>query len=291
MKVLVTGASSQIGSFLLPRLVAAGYRVVALSRKSHKERSPGVEWRQTDLRGRVEWGNFVGCAALIHVAQLPLLPPHIERLAEIGITRTVAFSSTSRLTKARSEDPDEREVAVALAVAEQGTQDGCGELGISWTLFRPTMIYGAGTDRNVSSIAEFVRRYRFFPLVGAGKGLRQPVHADDLAAACVAALHQPATYRKVYELAGAETLSFRAMVERIFSGLGIPPRFLPVPVVFLRTALRMGRRLPGYSHLNPEMANRMNLDMCFDISPAVADFAFKPRGFAFDNRSVPSTCR
>ena len=43
MTVLVIGASSQIGRFLLPRLIASGEPVVALSRQP-RPASAGVTW-------------------------------------------------------------------------------------------------------------------------------------------------------------------------------------------------------------------------------------------------------
>ncbi len=48
-EVLLTGASSQIGVFLIPRLVHAGFRVLAVSRKGKPDGYPGfdqVAWLQ-----------------------------------------------------------------------------------------------------------------------------------------------------------------------------------------------------------------------------------------------------
>lgn len=47
MRVLVFGASSQIGHFLLPRLRDAGAEVVAVSRQSRG--SAGVTWLRGEL--------------------------------------------------------------------------------------------------------------------------------------------------------------------------------------------------------------------------------------------------
>ena len=37
--------------------------------------------------------------------------------------------------------------------------------------------------------------------------------------------------------------------------------------------------LPGKENVTPEMALRMNMDLCFDHSDATRDFGFSPRGF------------
>jgi hypothetical protein len=57
---------------------------------------------------------------------------------------------------------------------------------------------------------------RFIPLVGGGTGLRQPVHAEDLAIGAIAAAASPAAANKVYCLPGAETLPYWEMIGRIF---------------------------------------------------------------------------
>ena len=148
-----------------------------------------------------------------------------------------------------------------------------------WTVFRPTLIYGRGMDRNVSLIRRLVRIAGFFPLLGSGSGLRQPVHADDLAAACVAALDNPLAFDKAYDLSGGETLTYRAMVGRIFDSLSHKPRFLSVPQALFTGALRMLSLIPRYRDFNIAMAQRMNEDLVYEHSEATRDFGFQPKKF------------
>src|SRR6185437_8320357 len=61
-------------------------------------------------------------------------------------------------------------------------------------------------------IVRFVRRWRFFPLMGQADGLRQPVHAADVTTACVSALTMPAAANRTYNLSDGETLSYRELV-------------------------------------------------------------------------------
>jgi nucleoside-diphosphate-sugar epimerase len=238
-----------------------------------------VTWIQADLGQAVQWEKLGPHRTLIHLAALPLLVPHLEALASMGLRRVVALSSTSVLTKRESPDAHERGLIRAIAEAEEMLAMRCGALGISWTIFRPTMVYGAGRDKNVSAIAEWVQRFRCFPLLGEGKGLRQPVHADDVAAACVAVLENPRTFDTRYELAGATVLSYRQMVEAIFRAAGLRPCVIRVPASVFRFGLRLARLLPRYRYLNSEMAYRMDRDMTFDWSQAKRDFDFSPRGF------------
>jgi nucleoside-diphosphate-sugar epimerase len=129
----------------------------------------------------------------------------------------------------------------------------------------------------VSRLARLARRFGAIPLAGTGAGLRQPVHAEDLARAALAVLDHPATRGRAYDLPGGETLSYRAMVERVFEGLGRRPRVIPVPPVLWRAGFTVaGRLLPG---ANAQMGARMEVDLTFDAGPAQRDFNWRPRDF------------
>jgi nucleoside-diphosphate-sugar epimerase len=278
-RALVTGASSLVGTCLLEKLRDRGLAVCAFSRSS-REATPGVEWTARDIatglgtpNGRVPY--------LFHVAPLWLLPPLLGELPAWGVERVVAFGSTSRVTKAQSTSARERDVADRLARAEEELAARCRPLGLSWTLFRPTLIYGRGRDRNVSSIARFIEKVGLFPIAGRGMGRRQPVHAEDLALACLQVMDSPRTHDRAYDLAGGTTLTYRRMVEVVFHGLGRKPRFLPIPRAALAAALAAASKLPGFGHLTPEMAGRMEEDLVFDSTPATADFGYAPRPFQY----------
>ena len=170
---IVTGATGLVGHFLLPRLAAAGWDVNAVSRRAAPPRSPDrVRWHQHDVAGGIARLGTEGATVVFHAAPLWLLPSLVPALSARGITRVVAFGSTSRFTKQHSADASSRAVADTLAHAEDDLARACGAHGIRWTIFRPTLIYGAGRDRNVSAIARVARRLRVVPIAGDGRGLQ-----------------------------------------------------------------------------------------------------------------------
>jgi len=140
------------------------------------------------------------------------------------------------------------------------------------------MIYDGIHDQNVARIARFIRRAAFYPVAGAATGLRQPIHAADVAAACVAALARGGL-RDRYEISGGETLTYRALVGRIFAWLGRPPRIVTIPAAVVKVAAPLAARLPGLGSL-AAMAVRMNEDLAFDHRAASDDFGFQPGTFS-----------
>ena len=142
---------------------------------------------------------------------------------------------------------------------------------------RPTLIYAEGRDTNITPLSRLIRRFGFMPLVGGAPGLRQPVHAEDLAIGALAAASSRATINRFYSLPGGETLAYREMIGRIFDGLRMPRRMISVPPSLWRAAFFVARRLfPG---ANVAMGIRMMKDMTFDSAPAVRDFGWHPRAF------------
>lgn len=280
-KIIVTGATSIIGRFLLPRLVNAGYEVHAISRnycENPSETEKRVFWYPVDIT-HLEQLPRVNAQALIHLAPLWLLPPLLPVLNSLRIKRVIAFGSTSLFSKARSADAGEQQLVARFVEAEEAITRLSSTLEINWTVFRPTLVYDCVRDKNIAVIARFIRRYGFFPLLGEASGLRQPVHADDLAEACIRAVSQPVTFCRAYNVSGGETLGYRQMVERIFNSLDKSARFLIIPAWLFRAAIRVIMLLPGKRNMTPEMAMRMNVDLCFDHIDATRDFGFSPRPF------------
>jgi nucleoside-diphosphate-sugar epimerase len=273
---VVLGATSLIGRYLLPRLTEQRSVTVALSRAPPPDVVDGVRWIAGDL-------NEAGPTALpfaetvLSLCPIWLLPSALPALAAAGVRRVVAFSSTSVSGKAKSSNAAERMVAAKIGEAEARVREFCDAHDIAWTLLRPTLIYSEGHDGNVSRLAGLAERLKVLPLAGAGRGLRQPVHAEDLAWAAMAAAASPLTSGRAYDLPGGETLTYRTMVERIFLGLDRTPRIISVPVAVWRLGLKLaGDRLPGTT---AAMGERMNQDLAFDGEPAARDFGWAPRTF------------
>jgi nucleoside-diphosphate-sugar epimerase len=263
------GARGLVGECLASLLVNEGHEVITFSRKSAHPQLP-----QSKIPN---W---------LCVAPIWVLPDYFNVLEAYGVRRVVALSSTSRFTKDDSTDLEEQAIATRLANAETLVQNWALSHKVEWVILRPTLIYGYGRDKNITEIASFIRRFGFFPLFGKAQGLRQPIHAQDVAGVCVAALSSPNAVNISYNLSGAETLTYRDMVTRIFNTLGRPLRLLPVPLFAFRFALAILRFVPRYRKWSSAMAERMNHDLVFDHSEATRDFGFEPRPFVLTEKDI-----
>lgn len=286
----ILGASSFVGTSLMQRLTELPMTVVAFTRHNTRKSSQRVEWRKLESELPFSQKINTDCAIPLWVCLAPIaiLPKYFNLLETHGVQRLVVLSSTSRFTKQGSSDLSEQLLVRHVAEAEARTQEWAERCGIEWIILRPTLIYGSGQDRNIAEITRFIRRFGFFPVLGKACGLRQPIHVQDVAGACLSALQSTTVTNRAYNISGAETLPYSEMVTRIFTMLGKKPRLVSIPLWMFSAAVFAARGIPRYRKWSSAMAERMNCDMVFDHSEIKRDFEFQPRKFMLSKEDFPS---
>lgn len=284
-----------VGQSLLPLLADAGWYVEAFSRRTRIPGQPAdkddrVVFRLLEGSNYDHAASFTAKGEITHwicLAPIWVLPDYFSILTACQARRVVALSSTSIFTKKTSSDPAEQNTANKLRNGEQRFIAWAKANRIEWVILRPTLIYGLGQDRNICEIARFISRFGFFPLFGAAQGLRQPVHVEDVAAACAAALQSVRAGNHAYNLSGAERLPYREMVARVFGAMAKPERFVAVPLFVFRSAIMCLRIWPRFHNWSAAMAERMNADLVFEHTDAIRDLGFSPRSFQPGKMDLP----
>lgn len=271
LRVLVIGASCQVGHFLLPLLRSEGVEVHAASRRP-RAGTDGVAWHRAELPAQAQ--GLDGFDGIVSFGPIDALADWLAGLERPPAAALVATSSMSVLSKRDSGEDGERAMAARLDAGEQGIRREAARLGMAWSLIRPTLIYGAGMDRSLSPIARRAMRWRVFPLP-AGRGWRQPVHAGDVAEAAWRALRTPAASGRVFELGGGERLRAGEMFARLRDSL--PRSTLGVPVGRAGLAL-LARLLPAAR--GP--VSRLDSDLVADNAQVREVLGLEPRGFTLD---------
>lgn len=271
--ILVTGASGQIGAFVLPFLAARGQQVLALSR--HQPPVWAVPLRRTEWKSSIDEAG--PCQALISAGPLALALAAVKSLS--SLERVVAFSTASVAFKTDSSDAAERQQMQRITEQERQLAGCCDDRGIPLLLLRPTLVYGCGLDRNISRLAHWIRRWPVIPVVQGGPGLRQPVHAADLAAVAVAAVSGQRPPSGRYFTGGGEPLSYADMLRRIATAVGRRPRLWSLSYVWAARVLSMAHVMGLGKDLKPVMLQRQTRDLTVDNRPAMEALGFRPRSF------------
>ncbi|QOC23060.1 hypothetical protein IC757_02560 [Wenzhouxiangella sp. AB-CW3] len=267
--ILVTGASGAVAGALMDRTVGQGVRVLAVSSHGPQHSWPHVTWFEQDLeRGPadVRAGTLVSLGALRHALA------QVER--GIGTGRVLAVSPALgeqlALVRGRKLTESDRE----LPQIEDRLRAACRERDITLTLLKPSLVYSGGDDGSFAPTAWSLSQ-RSVLWLGQG-GLRQPVHADDLASLILRCLQLGDDSAGSWSLAGDETLSIAAMLERVASRFGVPIRRLPVPAWWARRSLDTLDLSPA---LRVDLAGLYGHDLLPDDSPARRRLGWQPQGF------------
>ena len=274
--VILTGASSQIGVFAIPLLLRAGYHVLAVSRKGQPDAWPDkrqVKW----IKPNEPQDHSAGSTLLLSAGPLEVALEILEH--NVRIQTAVVFSSSSVHSKTDSDNRTERDQVNAMLAVQTKLRLLAIERNIKLLILKPTLIYGCGLDTNITQLVNWIRRFGFMPINGHAEGLRQPVHAQDLAWFAVNAMNSQAEFPDELFLAGGETLSYSEMVRRVFVALGKTERLVHLPQwLFVLLAGFISALKPGLK-INTEMVKRQKTDLVFDDGPARQLLAYEPRAF------------
>ncbi len=287
MKVLVTGGSGFVGREIVRQLLAAGHTPRVLARGTRRSEA-GIEIvRGSVLEPETLTAAVAGCDTVIHLVGIisEIGPQSYERVHTEGTRNALAAAMAAGVSRwiqmsALGTRPD---ATARYHRSKWAAEEAVRANGLAWTIFRPSLIYGPG-DGFVNLFARMSRWSPVLPVMGAGQCLLQPVAVEDVARCFVAALAQPSSVGRTYDLCGRERLSFNAVLDEILAATGRrrPKLHLPMPIARLQARLlewvfpTLLRQAPP---LNRDQLLMLAEDNVGDPEPAARDFGFEPVSF------------
>ncbi|TDV36077.1 SDR family oxidoreductase [Actinophytocola oryzae] len=218
MKVLVTGATGQVGRHVVEQLVAAGASVVVLTRRADAVFPAGVTVARGDLL-------TPSSLPLADVSRMYLFPE--PRTAREVVARAVASGVTRIVTLSSGAVTGGFDTDFQLPV-EQVVEAS----GLEWTHLRPGD-FASNTLRLWGRMIRSSRVVRY----AAPSAPSLAIHEADIAAVAVAALLSDGHTGRWYDLTGPELVTRREQVGAIGAALGEEVRFEEVSPVEARDIL------------------------------------------------------
>ncbi|MEO8376735.1 MAG: NAD-dependent epimerase/dehydratase family protein [Candidatus Sumerlaeota bacterium] len=290
MHLLITGANGLVGSALCRAAIARGQEVHALVRS-------GSDAALLPDGCTIVVGDFTSyddamralaesnAEVLIHAAAVVSTGrPDLEKSLAVNVAGTGQLALAARDSGVRLW----LQVSSMSAHEENrsiygGTKFACDQAvrasGVPFVIFRPSFVY-AGTPRGIFfKLVSICKRSSVIPLVGDGAEPVRPIHVDDLASTMLRSIEHPESMGRSYPLGGADSMTFRGMVEAICAEVNRRPLLIPVP----RSICRLGAITLELFLKNPPLTSD-NIEGLLrakevDNTSAARDLGHAPRSF------------
>lgn len=216
-RVLVTGATGNIGRQVVDQLRATGTRIRALSRNPQSASLPGdVEVVRGDLSVPDTLDACLEGVDAVFLVWLASLAPAAAALQRIALHagRVVFLSSPHRTPHPFFQQPN------ALRAVHVGVEHLIETSGLQWTFLRPHVFAINCLNWWSPQIAKGDVVRWFY-----ARAETAPIHERDLAAVAVRALCDEGHGGMEYVLTGPESLTQREQVHIIGDAIGRPLRF------------------------------------------------------------------
>jgi len=295
MKILVTGGTGFVGTYVVNRLLRLGHDVAVLARRPEKTRnrySRPVEAVVGDVLAPDSLARAcAGREAVIHLVGIihEIGTESFDRMHREAVENVVAAARAAGVRRylhmsAMGSAPDSpSEYGRTKAAGEAAVRTNKG--GLDWTIFRPSIIFGPG-DGFVSLLAPIVRNNPgFIPVIGNGQTKFQPVSIHDVARVFADALAKPETVGRSFEVGGPEVFTLDGVYREIAAAVGKPAKPLVHFPLWYGRLLAAGfewlarRGLFRDPPLTRDQLRSLGRDNAADVSATVATFGGEWRRF------------
>ncbi len=282
--VALAGGSGFIGRAIARRMLASGgIKVRVLSRNPEKARArrdlAGVEFVRADIGQPASLKDALqGANTIVDAIQFDGYPVENPRR---GLTfERIDYGGTVTLIDAAKQAGVDQFIYISGAAADENSahpgfrakgraERAIRESGLTWTIFRPSLVYGP-EDKVVNGLARALRFAPVFGVPGTGRQKVQPVLVDDLAA-CVMLAVSGRGRNATYEIGGPDLMTFDEMMRIIMDASGHRRPLFHIPENVMRGVGGLLEKLPK-PLLSRDAVTFVTADNACNIKPLIEEF-------------------
>jgi uncharacterized protein YbjT (DUF2867 family) len=249
MPILVTGGTGFVGGAIVAALGDRPLRLLVRDRtKATKFVASNIEFVEGDVTVPETLPAAVqGCDTVIHLVGIieesgSATFDGVIRQGTINVVNAAKDAGVRRFIHMSALGASDRP-GFGYMIAKWEAEKAVKATDFAWTIFRPSVIFGPG-DGFVNALAGVVRSFPVIPVVGDGQTKFQPVSVKDVADAYVAAVADPATAGKTFEIGGPDMLTYEQMLDLIAAKLGKKKRKVHMPVRLMKAVVTLSSPLP-----------------------------------------------
>ena len=282
--VLLTGATGYLGGRLLKALERPGTRVRCLARRPEflePRVAPGTEVVKGDC---LDPSSLLPALAGVHTAfYLVHSMGSTGKFEEEDRRAARNFATSSRQAGVRriiylgGLGAEEPQLSTHLR-SRQEVADILRTSGVPTIEFRASIVIGSGS-LSFEMIRALVQR---LPVMICPRWVNvkaQPIAVEDVIAYLLAALDLQAEQGAIFEIGGADQVSYGEIMQQYARQCGLRRRMIPVPVLTPRlSSLWLGLVTPIYARVGRKLVDSMRNPTLVSDTSALTTFPIKPKG-------------
>jgi uncharacterized protein YbjT (DUF2867 family) len=282
--ILLTGASGYIGGRLLPSLENQGYRVRCLARHPEilkQKAGPSTEVVAGDVLDRPSLDSALHgvdvAYYMVHSMSSTGSFEETDRQAARNFSEAAKAAGVKGLIYVGGLGSDEEELSTHLRSRHE-VGDILRQSGLPVLEFRASAVIGSGSA-SFELIRALVERLPIMLTPRWVKGKAQPIAIDDLLDYLMEALRIPISNYRMYEIGGADQVSYADMMRTYGRQRGLEPLIIPVPVLTpWLSALWLGLITPLYARIGRAIIESIVHVTVVRDNAALTTFSVRPMG-------------
>ncbi|MEQ9359152.1 NAD-dependent epimerase/dehydratase family protein [Coleofasciculus chthonoplastes] len=298
--ILVTGATGFIGRHLITRLQDLNWRVKLAIRHISNEKLPSINISVIDnINETTDWTeslkdinllvhlagsahiftkeknhhekeqeffkvNTTGTANLVKQS-IAAGVKHFVFISSIGAMATLSDHPLTETSPCQPDTPYGR----SKLQAEQALIELASQSSMTWTILRPTLVYGSGNPGNMERLIKLINRGLPLPF-GLVNNRRSLLYVGNLVDAIATCLTHPNAKNQTFLVSDGQDLSTPELIHKIAYHLERPCHLLPVPPSLLKLAGHLGDTIEQFTKrplpLNSSTIDRLLGSLIVDSS-------------------------
>lgn len=283
-RILLTGATGYIGGRLLRRLEAAGYQVRCLARRPESLREKvgeGTEVVRGDVLDRASLDRAMEGVEiayyLVHSMGASGSFEDADREAALNFGQAAKAAGVARMIYVGGLGREKEDLSPHLRSRHE-VGHVLRESGVGVIELRASVVIGSGS-LSFEMIRALVERLPFMVAPKWVSVQAQPIAIDDLLAYLMQAITLPSEQNDIYEVGGADCVSYGDIMREYARQRGL--RLFMMPVPFLTpylSSLWLGLVTPLYARVGRKLITSLIHSTIVHDDRALAAFAVRPIG-------------
>lgn len=306
--ILITGATGFIASHLIPYLSQKDYSLRAAVRNTDQSLPSDIAPIPIgNIDGQTNWepalhnvDTVIHLAARAHILHDTNPNPEaeffrvntqgtinlVQQSIQAGVKHFIFISSIGAMATLSPEPLSETSpcnpdtpYGHSKLQAEQALIKFASPTPMTWTILRPTLVYGAGNPGNMERLIKLVKKGLPLPFASI-KNRRSFVFVGNLVDAIAQILVHPNAQNQTFLVSDGQDLSTPELVQLIAQQLHQPCRLLPIPPQLLKRAGYLADKLEKLTHsslpMNRTTVERLLGSLFVDITHIQTTLHWKP---------------